>query len=783
MTSHEELFKQIRSKIIESTSPASGLVLNYTDTWDEAWLEDLSVATIESNIKLLQNETQKFNDQYQIVYDNELSAVQKRYADDFKKEIDDKVRKLTSNLNKAKSKKSEQVVVLKEPKVESLDQSVQVPSLGGLPTTSVEEPKSIKPEPTSTVQESALDELEQELAKLRIDVVQLPARAQEIAELKEQLEEKDDLLREATSDLKKLQTDRSAQSASLLKATEQNLVQLKSAGTVVTEQLKKALDEDKKEASEHRTELENKRQELRSLEQQNEETTRELNKATEALERAQLASDRAEDLRKELQNEAIKREEVQTHLTLLEEERNLRIERFNLEIQMHEKVIEGLRKQQEKAPRLTRQVFHESEFKDTTDGEPEKAGVSTDTQQISVPNYAEQLHEKYGPPPAGLVYRNVPPKAEESIAPSEANTEASGSIAPNQEMVGQRHLGVGNRAKTHVQIRTNNSSEDEATTQVKANIQFKLDRVELPMFDGDLTEWNSFKEIFTVLIHDNDQISKLLKLHQLKSHLRGAALETIRGYQLTGSNYTPAWTDLNQRYNKTDDIIHEYIRKFIETPVLQHHAPAQRIQAIINGTNQMMRALPGVGIEVGNWDPFISFVILSKLDEATRRDWHKSVGHQTNVPVKKLVEFLELKAREVQPTQAEHMYQMLQGKKPFSKHATGSASSNSKIFQVNNQSGSSKNVNSTGNSAFQVKCPFCKGAHRLFHCEKFRKLRAKDRLEEVKKLKLCFKCFGEHMLRDCPSRDCPVCNGKHNSLLCFQKEARDQPGPSNLAKN
>ena len=97
-------------------------------------------------------------------------------------------------------------------------------------------------------------------------------------------------------------------------------------------------------------------------------------------------------------------------------------------------------------------------------------------------------------------------------------------------------------------------------------MELKFDRIELPTFSGDLTEWNSFREIFTLLVHNNNQISNLLKFHQLRSHLKGVAYETIRGYQLSETNYNAAWTDLVQRYDRTNNIIHEYIKKFSQTP-------------------------------------------------------------------------------------------------------------------------------------------------------------------------------------------------------------------------
>lgn len=71
----------------------------------------------------------------------------------------------------------------------------------------------------------------------------------------------------------------------------------------------------------------------------------------------------------------------------------------------------------------------------------------------------------------------------------------------------------------------------------------KLGPVELPTFNGNLTEWTAFKDLFEYLIHNNRQLTDILKFHQLRSKLRGPALETIKGYQITGRNYALAWNE------------------------------------------------------------------------------------------------------------------------------------------------------------------------------------------------------------------------------------------------
>lgn len=302
-------------------------------------------------------------------------------------------------------------------------------------------------------------------------------------------------------------------------------------------------------------------------------------------------------------------------------------------------------------------------------------------------------------------------------------------------------------------------------------VEFKFDKIELATFAGNLTEWNSWKEVFLVLVHNSTTIPAIMKFHQLRSHLRGPALETISGYQLTASNYLPAWEDLKNRFDRKDNIIHHYIKKFIEVPILSSHSPYQKIFTIVNGTRQMLRALPGLDVNVTHWDPFILFILLSKLDDETRRAWKNQIGRKENSTVTELLEFLETKAIESQPSMSEHMYDMLVGRKiPSSTPRDQMKKNQTKIFQVNTAS-TSKPVKGERKRISPYKCPLpkCNGPHNLYFCPIFKKLTPINRKKEIENLHLCFKCFQPHFMRDCSAKNCPRCNGLHNSLLCFPK--------------
>lgn len=286
----------------------------------------------------------------------------------------------------------------------------------------------------------------------------------------------------------------------------------------------------------------------------------------------------------------------------------------------------------------------------------------------------------------------------------------------------------------------------------------RLEAINLPTFNGDLTEWSSFRDLFTYLIHNNDQLADIVKFYQLRSKLRGPALDTIKGYQITGVNYQAAWDDLQRRFDRTDNLIQEYIRKFLEVPAILNRPNSHRIRAIIDATNQMTRALPGLGANVRHWDPFICLIISSKLDEETRSDWRQHLGRRTDATIGDLIDFLETRSLDYQPSQSDHLSQMLKGQ-------VCPRNPRRNIFAVTNEPDKA-----TGQKR---KCVICKGDHYPWQCQKLRKECARVRAELVNSVGACVKCLLKHEVGACTKSDCPYCGEGHNSMLCLKRE-RDQ---------
>ena len=91
----------------------------------------------------------------------------------------------------------------------------------------------------------------------------------------------------------------------------------------------------------------------------------------------------------------------------------------------------------------------------------------------------------------------------------------------------------------------------------------------------------------------------------------------------------------------------------------------------------------------------------------------------------------------------------------YNKQKLGPKNSNAKFYE-----------RLTSNATTKRLCLLCQESHSLYNCEKFRALTVENRINEVRKLRFCFKCLTpHHQNRQCYARSCSKCRKKHNVLL------------------
>ncbi|XP_011884091.1 PREDICTED: uncharacterized protein LOC105571233 [Vollenhovia emeryi] len=283
----------------------------------------------------------------------------------------------------------------------------------------------------------------------------------------------------------------------------------------------------------------------------------------------------------------------------------------------------------------------------------------------------------------------------------------------------------------------------------------RLPVIELPKFKGELSEWLKFRDTYKSLIHDNPNITSVQKFHYLQASLEGGAFETINEYEFSENNYEEAWRSLHDRYDNPKLLIQNHIDSIFKIKGLVGES-AEQLLELLDSVTKHTRALKKLNEPIEHWDSLLIYIIVSKLDSVSAREWEKK---KALVPEKaKLSDLTKcLRARAL-------LLQTLRAKddKEANKHKfKRGQQEKTKTFH-----------------AGKVTCALCKEGHHIQGCESFLKLDTQHRLEKLKALKLCTNCLRPgHFAKTCNFGSCKLCSAKHNTLLHFER------GKANTDKN
>lgn len=281
----------------------------------------------------------------------------------------------------------------------------------------------------------------------------------------------------------------------------------------------------------------------------------------------------------------------------------------------------------------------------------------------------------------------------------------------------------------------------------------RLPQIQLCTFSGKYEEWQEFYDMFSSVIHTNNKLSSVQKLHYLKGSLTGEAANLLKNLPTTENNYEEAWSQLKRRFtNKRYNCNAILNRLFSQKPILTESALA--IKSLLDTTSACLKLLQNIGINIESWDPVINFITTSKLDVESRKQWETKLSELSDDEIpkwEKLCTFLEARFRTLE---------MLEGSRSIqncnSKIVTKQRSFHSVTVQ------DKKRV---------ITCVMCSGQHHLYQCKQFGKLIPNERVEYVRIKGLCFNCFAPtHCVKYChQSTCCRRCGRRHHTMLHLDK--------------
>lgn len=295
----------------------------------------------------------------------------------------------------------------------------------------------------------------------------------------------------------------------------------------------------------------------------------------------------------------------------------------------------------------------------------------------------------------------------------------------------------------------------------------ELPRINLPTFSGKYEEWQTFYDMFSSLIHNNKNITSVQKLHYLKSNLSGEAQNLLHNFSTTEANYEEAWGQLVRRYNNKRYNCNAILSNLFATKKI-HVESANAVRYLLDTTSNSLKSLQNMGVDTSSWDAIIVFIVISRLDTESMRQWElhlNTLGDE--LPTwEQLQDYLEHRIRSLEmvdtnasrPTQPAII-------KPIVRAKTFLTTTESK------------------NKTSDVECAMCHENHYIYHCKQFGLMTPKERQSLVQNNGLCFNCLSPtHSAVKCgQSLSCRKCARRHHSLLHFEQEKKREDNQETIA--
>lgn len=298
----------------------------------------------------------------------------------------------------------------------------------------------------------------------------------------------------------------------------------------------------------------------------------------------------------------------------------------------------------------------------------------------------------------------------------------------------------------------NNSSVSHSTMS-----QVKLAPVILPEFSGNIQEWEAFFNVFMAMVHNDKNRPTAEKFFHLRSCLKADALDLVKSVPLTDANYSVVVERLKKRYDNKALVIQSHIRSILDIPKIQKPS-AKELQNLHSHVSTHLSALKALDQPIDQWDAWLITIVVSRLDTNTVHEWQLRQVDTELPAYNQLEEFLSSRCIAFETSEAWDLGSMLKDQH----QGTGSKRSNQEI--------KGKRVTVATGVTDSYICPYCKGAHKIFACNAFRKLKNNERVNIVRENRLCFNCLSSfHLSNACTSNSlCNRCNRKHNTLLHFE---------------
>nr|CDJ94813.1 Protein of unknown function DUF1759 and Protein of unknown function DUF1758 and Retrotransposon domain containing protein [Haemonchus contortus] len=275
-----------------------------------------------------------------------------------------------------------------------------------------------------------------------------------------------------------------------------------------------------------------------------------------------------------------------------------------------------------------------------------------------------------------------------------------------------------------------------------------LPTIPIPLFKGNIWEWDNFWELFNANVHSQD-LPALFKFNHLLNALKGEALESVQKFQVNAENYPIAIAFLKNKYGNSEELVFRLIDK-LESCSLR--SPAIRDQrALFEQIQVLVEQLKSKNEDVNS--QWLLKKILCKFPEHIQRKvLLKKQADNCEFTMGTMLKYLE------DTISSEEMISAYIGRPATPKIQERSEQKHKPLPQT-----------------YISSCMYCGKNHKSGECDKYKS--PQERSQYLRERKLCLICASPyHATTVCKKPPCFKCKKPHHTSCCFQFEKKQQMG-------
>nr|XP_029709439.1 uncharacterized protein LOC115255453 [Aedes albopictus] len=183
-------------------------------------------------------------------------------------------------------------------------------------------------------------------------------------------------------------------------------------------------------------------------------------------------------------------------------------------------------------------------------------------------------------------------------------------------------------------------------------VAVRLPTLELPTFGGDYMDWPGFRDSFQALIDRNMQLSNVQKLLYLKSTLKEEAASILNAIDITDANYQVAWDLLVEMFENRRVIKQKHLKALVNINQVPKDSPKE-LRRLLTEFQRNVNALKQLGESTEEWSTLLVYLIASKLDGTSRRDWEIQTQDDDTPTYEEIVKFINRRCHTLEALEVE----------------------------------------------------------------------------------------------------------------------------------